>query len=159
MNWVRITGVSFLSEITTNCSGRYVLAWQPTPGKFAFGTSYMMGKTLQFDAENLKIKVLQHSKDCTIDYGQNFGGNHPIHPIQLSGTRSQILLTGVITEEVYLGRPPQKFTVQMDTGSQDFLLNTKECMLYTNATYSDGGTIYDIDEIFLIIFKILLRPN
>ena len=44
---LEVEGSTFLSEITTNCSGRYVLAWIPEPGQlFTIGTSYMMGKTL-----------------------------------------------------------------------------------------------------------------
>jgi len=132
---LKVDGKTFLTKKTNDCSSRYILAWYPgmkTRGNLAFGTAFFMGKTLQFDATNLTIRELQPSKDCDINYGQSFGGNHPIHPIQLSGARSQLLLPqiGVITANVRIGTPPQKFTVQLDTGSQDLSINAKNCRLY-----------------------------
>jgi len=132
---LKVDGKTFLTKKTNDCSSRYIAAWVPgseTRADLAFGTAFLMGKTLQFDATNQTIRELQPSKDCDINYGQSFGGNHPIHPIQLSGTRNQLLSpqVGTITATVRLGTPPQKFTVQLDTGSQDLLINAKNCMLY-----------------------------
>jgi len=37
---------------------------------------------------------------------------------------------GVYTAEVNIGTPPQKFLVQLDTGSQDLLVYSKACSLF-----------------------------
>jgi len=138
-NPLEVMGHTFLFK-KKSCADTYFIAWYPSP-HFIFGTAFMMGKTVQFDVKRWTFRVLEHSVGCTDDHSENVLGNHPI---QLSGTKSQILspLIGVITAEVELGTPrigtqQQKFVVQMDTGSQDLLLNMDGCGLYSPTNYKD----------------------
>mmetsp|Transcript_15731 Transcript_15731/g.21041 ORF Transcript_15731/g.21041 Transcript_15731/m.21041 type:complete len:555 (+) Transcript_15731:78-1742(+) len=121
---LEVSGSTLFYE-TTPCSGEYSNSW--SPGALTFGTASLYGKNVQFNAEEGYIAFMGDANGCEVNYSE--GGNHRT---TLSGVEGQVLSPGigVITADIHVGTPPQKFVVQMDTGSQDLLLYADTCMLY-----------------------------
>merc|ERR1712194_721211 len=127
---ISVLGSTFLYE-TSPGSNVFAISWQAIDDEmFKFGTSAHWRNIWQYDVSNKEAPVLNflgRAGDCAADYseGQKYS-------MEVSGVSGQVLgiNTGVYTAEVNIGTPPQKFQVQLDTGSQDLLVYSQACSLF-----------------------------
>jgi len=122
-----VSGTTFLYQ-DTDCATTYSVSWRkgdPVSGTLAIGgTSFLWGKTVTHDVSNPlvpRLGVLDAAGSCSIDYSQSG------QILEIAGSRGQVLTAGVYTTTVSLGNPAQVFTVQLDTGSDDFLVQGSGC--------------------------------
>jgi len=122
-----VSGATYLYQ-DTDCAGTYSVSWRegdPSAGTVAIGgTSFLWGKTVTHDVSDAtapRLGVLDAAGSCTVDYSQNG------QILEMGGSQGQILTAGVYTTKVSLGNPVQTFTVQLDTGSDDLLLQSSDC--------------------------------
>mmetsp|Transcript_134636 Transcript_134636/g.340247 ORF Transcript_134636/g.340247 Transcript_134636/m.340247 type:complete len:610 (+) Transcript_134636:60-1889(+) len=123
-----VLGSTFFYE-TSPGSNVFEISWRPR-NSFLFGTALNWGNVWQYDVSNKQapeLVFLGRASGCAVDYSQG-----QKHSIKLSGVKGQVLNIdiGVYTAEVTIGTPPQKFLVQLDTGSQDFMVYGEGCSLF-----------------------------
>lgn len=124
---ITVSGSTFLYR-DTDCAATYSVSWREgdlSSGTVAIGgTSFLWGKTVTHDLSNPqapRLGVLGSAGSCDVDYSQSG------RIIEMEGSQGQVLNAGVYTAKVSLGKPAQVFTVQLDTGSDDLLVQGSGC--------------------------------
>jgi len=138
---ITIAGATFLYE-DTKCADSYSVSWFPGYDDGSMyatvgigGTAFLFGKTITHDVSDVeapKLGILNAAGACERDYSQDN------QIVEMSGSKAEILQVGVYTAEVLLGNPPQKFTIQLDTGSDDLLVMSSGCVGF-DAEYVEFG--------------------
>jgi len=118
-----VSGRSFLYE-TTPCSGVYKASWY-LYDELAFGNALNVGRSILLNTADLINPFVQ-------DYGEagdcSDAGLGEV-AAELTGYPGLAQAAGTILAHISLGTPPQKFELQLDSGSQQLILYASGCMM------------------------------